>query len=532
MLKMKYLWTLALIALCVALASGLAFVVGPSWTIPLEDDTHMMDLPDAMAGGDTYDATVTAENNGDTVWDHTYSLNEVMGITVAPDPVAIERWSVGQVLLGTATTTVGYTDDPDTEDVVENQFEFEFTITAPPWVTLVYDTPLLPTGATIPESSTSVPEASSFEDNYIMEDGGGNFMRQDIAATDTTVQHPEFSDVDTDNWAWAQIQECANAASVFSPFVVQGYGDGSYQPTWDVTRASMAVYIARAVGLITGAEEATFPDVPTSYWAFAEIEACVFVDIVKGYTDGLYRPGSSVTRDQMAVYIQRAVNVPTATHTYVDKFVDIVDEDSPGWWARDSIQTCVDLGIVQGYADEMYRPPRVVSRDQMAVFVWRALVMPTGDVVIGGPAPTEFAEVATAGADQAALFLPGALSYYGWDVPLNDDDEPLIEPGSTVFVALDAVRVGDGDITFTVSHVVTDPDTEEETTVEDGTDTVTVDQALAKAAVEANDGNPYLVASYQIPAIAAGTEDVDYTVTVTLPRGGELEVGTFTVAAP
>ncbi|MBN1460430.1 MAG: S-layer homology domain-containing protein, partial [Armatimonadetes bacterium] len=49
----------------------------------------------------------------------------------------------------------------------------------------------------------------------------------------------------------------------------------------------------------------SFDDVPTHYWAYAEIEYLVEHGLVGGYSDGLYRPTASVTRGQMAVYIAR-----------------------------------------------------------------------------------------------------------------------------------------------------------------------------------------------------------------------------------
>jgi hypothetical protein len=50
----------------------------------------------------------------------------------------------------------------------------------------------------------------------------------------------------------------------------------------------------------------SFTDVPADYWAYRHVEYCVGAGIVQGYADGSYRPANEVTRDQMAVYVQRA----------------------------------------------------------------------------------------------------------------------------------------------------------------------------------------------------------------------------------
>jgi hypothetical protein len=56
----------------------------------------------------------------------------------------------------------------------------------------------------------------------------------------------------------------------------------------------------------------TFPDVSELYWAYKQIEFTASRGVATGYKDGLYRPASVCTRDQMAVYICRAFSlVPT-----------------------------------------------------------------------------------------------------------------------------------------------------------------------------------------------------------------------------
>jgi hypothetical protein len=123
-----------------------------------------------------------------------------------------------------------------------------------------------------------------------------------------------------------------------------------------------------------------FRDVPADFWAFSAIRAVLRAGIVQGYSDGTYHPERSVTRDQMAVYISRAlaggdgsVQVPTgvAEPTFTD-----VDE---GHWAYRYVEYCYAKGIVQGYADGSYQPDAAVNRGQMAAYVARAVVDPPGD---------------------------------------------------------------------------------------------------------------------------------------------------------
>jgi PKD repeat protein len=125
----------------------------------------------------------------------------------------------------------------------------------------------------------------------------------------------------------------------------------------------------------------SFPDVPVQppFWALDQILACVDAGIVAGYPDGTYRPANPVSRDQMAVYIARALvggddKVPTgpATATFSDVPID--------YWAFKYVEYAVTQNVVEGYPDGTYRPTIPVNRAQMAVFVARAIATPTAGV--------------------------------------------------------------------------------------------------------------------------------------------------------
>ncbi len=129
-----------------------------------------------------------------------------------------------------------------------------------------------------------------------------------------------------------------------------------------------------------------FRDVPINHWAFAPIEACAEAGIVGGFDDGTYRPDLVVSRDQMAVYVARALAggedlVPTgpAQPTFSDVPAD--------HWAYRYIEYAVASGIVFGYDEGTYRPTVEVDRGQMAVYIARAIATPTGEAGLVGYTP-------------------------------------------------------------------------------------------------------------------------------------------------
>jgi hypothetical protein len=146
-------------------------------------------------------------------------------------------------------------------------------------------------------------------------------------------------------------------------------------------------------GVVTATEPSDFGDVPFGHWAFWQISAAKWGGIVSGYPDGSYRPGEAVCRDQMAVYVSRALaggdaNVPDGPGTTT--FSDVLTDH----WAFKYVEYAVDNGVVTGYWDGSYRPTETVTRDQMAVFIARALV--GGDAYVPpGPASAFFPDVPT-----------------------------------------------------------------------------------------------------------------------------------------
>jgi hypothetical protein len=129
-----------------------------------------------------------------------------------------------------------------------------------------------------------------------------------------------------------------------------------------------------------------FADVPFYFWARNDIYAAARAGIVQGYPDGTYQPSTPVSREQMAVYISRALaggdqNVPEFTGA--PSFPDV----GPEHWAFDYVEHAVAQSVVGGYEDGCYHPEYEVTRDQMAVYVARALVAPSGEAGLASYVP-------------------------------------------------------------------------------------------------------------------------------------------------
>ncbi len=183
-----------------------------------------------------------------------------------------------------------------------------------------------------------------------------------------------FTDVPSDFWAWEYVEAAVENG------VVQGFPDGTYQPSWIVSRDQMAVYVARALAggdgnVPPGPGTGSFSDVPTDHWAYKYIEYCSdpAQDVVQGFPDETYGPELSVDRGTMAVYIGRAIaGGDSFFDTYVPPATASFPDVPTGFWSYAYIEYIKGEGVTGGYLDGLYHPEYLVGRDQMAVYVSRA----------------------------------------------------------------------------------------------------------------------------------------------------------------
>ena len=116
-----------------------------------------------------------------------------------------------------------------------------------------------------------------------------------------------FGDIPQLYWAAAWIEQLAAEG------ITGGCGSSNYCPEVPVTRAQMAVFLLRAehgAAYAPPAMTGVFTDVPVGYWAGAWIEQLATEGITGGCGTDLYCPTTTVTRNQMAVFLVRTFNLP------------------------------------------------------------------------------------------------------------------------------------------------------------------------------------------------------------------------------
>ncbi|MFD1910373.1 S-layer homology domain-containing protein [Paenibacillus rhizoplanae] len=110
------------------------------------------------------------------------------------------------------------------------------------------------------------------------------------------------------HWAKADIELLA------SKLIVNGSTETQFAPDSDITRAEFAALLVRSLGLTPDTAGANYTDVMTGDWYAGAIGAAVQAKLVEGFQDQSFRPNDTITREQMAVMISRAISFAGQTN--------------------------------------------------------------------------------------------------------------------------------------------------------------------------------------------------------------------------
>ncbi|MTV25543.1 S-layer homology domain-containing protein [Nitriliruptoraceae bacterium ZYF776] len=151
----------------------------------------------------------------------------------------------------------------------------------------------------------------------------------------------------------------ANIEKVARAGIALGNG-GCFKPNDPVTRGQMATFLQRAYDLRDGSRG--FCDT-AGHPHERGIRATAAAGIALG-NDGCFQPDAAVRRGQMASFLTRAADLPSARSSGFC--------DTRGHTHETSIDRVAAAGIAQG-SGGCYQPDAAVTRGQMATFLARAL---------------------------------------------------------------------------------------------------------------------------------------------------------------
>lgn len=330
-----------------------------------------------------------------------------------------------------------------------------------------------------------------------------------------------------DHWA-------AEAIDRWSGYgVVNGKGEGTFDPDGQMTRAEAAQVFANLLGLNKEGDISAYPDAQGEWYSEA-IAKCVAAGILNGKGAGKMDPNGTITREEFLTMYARAICISNGAEATEAKnelaqkgFADTAKVSD---WAADSIGTLVEKGYVNGLTETELAPQANINRASVMALLHQSIstyvgkdstettvaAKSEGITLIANPAVTT-----VTGTADVVVVAAGAEQYNETTGEVTHNDIRVESAKMPV------ARVQGENITVTLALSTTADDA---TVTETGVDSVIVIESTAavKNAAVAAEGAKIIVKD---GAKAESVTVAETAKSATVETAKNATVGTVTIAA-
>ena len=176
----------------------------------------------------------------------------------------------------------------------------------------------------------------------------------DLPAAETVLP---FSDVAEGKWYTESVLQMSDLGAV------TGFPDGTFQPDGIVTRAQVANVLFKLSGGIPVNYLMTFSDVSQEAWYAEGIRWAASQKIATG-ADGMFRPNDPVTRQDLAVMLDRWQQAQGVELDQTGEAPAFADNDQIAAYAAESVYRMQKAGVINGI-DGSFQPKGTATRAQL-----------------------------------------------------------------------------------------------------------------------------------------------------------------------
>lgn len=155
--------------------------------------------------------------------------------------------------------------------------------------------------------------------------------------------------------------------------IVNGFEDNTFKPKNNVTRAQLSKMLVISMGMEDEVASASkkflnFKDVLSSYWGYGYIKVASDKKLVKGYTDGKFKPDGTVTYAEATAMVVRALG-----------YEDVIKKSSLTWPNNYMSYANDNLKLFNGIST--FKANDTATRGDIALLLWNALRTGVCDIV-------------------------------------------------------------------------------------------------------------------------------------------------------
>ncbi|WP_138752126.1 glycosyl hydrolase 53 family protein [Paenibacillus sinopodophylli] len=175
-----------------------------------------------------------------------------------------------------------------------------------------------------------------------------------------------FADLSQAAWARDVIESLAARQ------IVNGTGNGLFEPNHSVTRAQFIQMLMNSFDLPNQTSESTFTDVTGDAWYANAVAAAESLGILTGRADGKFDGQATITREEMAALVYRAASKLQLLHG-TNESQSFSDASAISGYALEAVKAMQSHGLIKGMGDGRFQPKSVATRTQAAQIIYTFL---------------------------------------------------------------------------------------------------------------------------------------------------------------
>ena len=155
--------------------------------------------------------------------------------------------------------------------------------------------------------------------------------------------------------------------------ILKGMDNGKFEGELPITRAMVATVLKRLSTNQKINDVQNFKDVKDKDWFAEAVKWAQSQGLIKGYEDGTFKANNLVTRQELAIIIERFLKNHGIAMEEI-KELSYKDLDTLPAWSKDAIIAMAKIGLVEGQTEEMYNPASEFTREELAVMLEKIII--------------------------------------------------------------------------------------------------------------------------------------------------------------
>ena len=191
-------------------------------------------------------------------------------------------------------------------------------------------------------------------------------VKASFAKDDTPVETGlPFTDVKADDWFYEAVKYA------YDNKLMDGTSSTTFAPLMTTNRAMIVTILWRLEGSPVVNYAMNFSDVESGVWYTEAVRWAAAEGIVKGYSDTVFAPDDTVTREQLATILYRYAGYKEYDVSAKGDLTTFADGSTVSTWAADGMTWAVGAQLITGKDGGKLDPTGTATRAEVATILMR-----------------------------------------------------------------------------------------------------------------------------------------------------------------